>query len=106
MYTLLTHSVCSMHFKALGVQLSTVVAFRSLFSFSLAAYDARWLFRLAAHYISHDQFAAVFGGGGEKKIRPVAPPRPPRSYTSLACYTHPLREGDIFYSLFMCYSKS
>ncbi|GMT07275.1 hypothetical protein PENTCL1PPCAC_29449, partial [Pristionchus entomophagus] len=50
----------------------------SLFSFALSAYDARWLFRLSAHFVDNNQFANIFGGGGEKKLKTAPPARPPR----------------------------
>ncbi|GMR60970.1 hypothetical protein PMAYCL1PPCAC_31165, partial [Pristionchus mayeri] len=50
----------------------------SLFSFALSAYDARWLFRLSAHFVDNTQFSNIFGGGGEKKLKAAPPARPPR----------------------------
>ncbi|GMT36366.1 hypothetical protein PFISCL1PPCAC_27663 [Pristionchus fissidentatus] len=50
----------------------------SLFSFALSAYDARWLFRLSAHFVDSNQFSNIFGGGGEKKLKSAPPARPPR----------------------------
>ncbi|VDK43174.1 unnamed protein product [Anisakis simplex] len=50
----------------------------SLFAYAFTAYDARWLYRLAAHVIDAKQFANIFGGGGEKKFKIIPPVRPPR----------------------------
>uniref|UniRef100_A0A914ZRW3 RAVE complex protein Rav1 C-terminal domain-containing protein n=1 Tax=Parascaris univalens TaxID=6257 RepID=A0A914ZRW3_PARUN len=58
-----------------------VAVMMSLFSYAFTAYDSRWLYRLAAHVIDSKQFANVFGGGGEKKLKTVPPARPPRPVT-------------------------
>ncbi|KHN85693.1 DmX-like protein 2 [Toxocara canis] len=58
-----------------------VAIMMSLFSYAFTAYDSRWLYRLAAHVVDMRQFANVFGGGGEKKLRTVPPARPPRPTT-------------------------
>ncbi|CAJ0582912.1 unnamed protein product, partial [Mesorhabditis spiculigera] len=50
----------------------------SLFTYSMASYDARWLYRLSSHSIGPKEFAAIFGGGGEKRMKAVPPARPPR----------------------------
>ncbi|VDN29783.1 unnamed protein product [Gongylonema pulchrum] len=50
--------------------------YASLFAYALTAYDARWLFRLAARPVDSSEFALLFGGGGEKKQK-AALERPP-----------------------------
>lgn len=58
-----------------------VAVYLALFSYALAAYDSRWLYRLTAHPLDARMFASVFGGGGEKllstKSAPPPRPRPP-----------------------------
>lgn len=49
----------------------------SLFCYSFAVYDSRWLYRLMAHETNAKNFGLLFGGGGEKRLR-SAPMRPPR----------------------------
>ncbi|VDN05634.1 unnamed protein product [Thelazia callipaeda] len=44
-----------------------IAVFVSLFAYGLGTYDARWLFRLAAHSIDTNEFAILFGGGGGVK---------------------------------------
>lgn len=43
-----------------------VSVFVALLAYSLSAYDSRWLYRLCAHSVDEEMFAAVFGGGGDK----------------------------------------
>uniref|UniRef100_A0A915Q0C7 RAVE complex protein Rav1 C-terminal domain-containing protein n=1 Tax=Setaria digitata TaxID=48799 RepID=A0A915Q0C7_9BILA len=52
--------------RLLVIEIYTAI-FASLFAYALATYDTRWLFRLAAHNIDTEEFAVLFGGGGEKK---------------------------------------
>ncbi|KAI6176952.1 hypothetical protein M3Y97_00854600 [Aphelenchoides bicaudatus] len=50
----------------------------ALFSYALAVYDSRWLYRLCARDVNSIAFGQIFGGAGEKNIHKVKPPnRPP-----------------------------
>ncbi|CAJ0959160.1 unnamed protein product, partial [Mesorhabditis belari] len=55
-----------------------ISVFMSLFTYAMASYDARWLYRLTSHAIGPREFAAIFGGGGEKRLKSIPPVRPPR----------------------------
>ncbi|VDO29703.1 unnamed protein product [Onchocerca flexuosa] len=61
-----------------------IAVFASLFAYALATYDARWLFRLAAHNIGTKEFAILFGGGGEEtqKVTPSRSPGLPVKWTT------------------------
>ncbi|VDK82754.1 unnamed protein product [Onchocerca ochengi] len=61
-----------------------IAVFASLFAYALATYDARWLFRLAAHNIGTKEFAILFGGGGEEtqKVAPARSPGLPVKWTT------------------------
>ncbi|CAD6187487.1 unnamed protein product [Caenorhabditis auriculariae] len=65
------------HLRLLLIE-SFVAITMSLFCFALAAYDARWLYRLSIHDIDPGKFGLIFGGGGEKRLKTAPPVRPPR----------------------------
>lgn len=51
----------------------------ALFSYALAVYDPRWLYRLSARDVNSIAYSQIFGGAGERNIHKVKPPnRPPR----------------------------
>lgn len=60
----------------------------SLFSYALAVYDARWLYRLCARDVNSIAFGQIFGGAGDKNIHKIKPPsRPPRLFEQLTTST-------------------
>jgi hypothetical protein len=60
----------------------------ALFSYALAVYDSRWLYRLSARDVNSIAFSQIFGGAGERNIHKVKPPnRPPRKLFSVICLT-------------------
>lgn len=73
----------------------------SLFAYALTAYDARWLFRLSARNIDSNEFAVLFGGGGEKKQK-VAPARPPGVFMSFLTHQSDLTKNGGLVVLWCC----
>lgn len=57
----------------------------SLFVYSLACYDARWLYRMSVRSVDDVVFGQIFGGAAEKTVKTFnqPPARPPRKWDSL-----------------------